>query len=344
MSIKQNDTGLTQMAENVLANYNIAPDQIRLIQNKGLKTLWEVAFKGRRMCLKRLRHSVDKAMFSVYAQVYIYNNGGNVPAVHLNRENNAITQYMDHLFVLYEWIEGRDLNFSDAFDLRLAMEGLARFHKASVGYRPPAEARTSSKLGKWPGQYRSMRDNMAKWKNLSMSKAGQQGYRSYLKHVDSVIEMADIAIKALDASPYSAAASVDNEQCPLCHQDYGEGNALLSEKGVFVLDLDGVTYDLPARDLRKLIGKQMEDNGWTDKSIASQILGSYEKNNGLSKQEKEILKIDLLFPHWFFAEVKNLFKKNKPVEDSKIERAARMEQAKFTMLQHNIGDIIVISG
>lgn len=333
MSMIQNDTDLTQMAENVLADYGIAPGQIRVIQNKGLKTLWEVVSKGRRMCLKRLRHSMDKAMFSVYAQIYICNNGGNVPEVFLNRENKAITQYMDYLFVLYEWIEGRDLNFGNASDLSLAMEGLARFHRASVGYRPPDEARTSSKLGRWPGQYLSMRDNMVKWKDLSMSKADQRGYRSYLKHVDPIIEMADIAIKALDASPYSSVTSIDNEQCPLCHQDYGKGNALLTEKGVFVLDLDGATYDLPARDLRKLIGKRMEDSGWTDKGIASQILGSYEKVNSLSKQQKEILKVDLMFPHWFFAEVKNLFKKNKPLEERKIERAAVMEQAKFPILE-----------
>jgi len=332
VSAVQNETDLTRMAEKVIANYNVIPGHIRLIQNKGLKTLWEVASGDRRMCLKRLRHTIDKAVFSVYAQVYVSSKGGNVPAVHLNREDKAITQYGDCLFVLYEWIEGRDLNFGSASDLRLAMEGLARFHKASVGYRPPDEARVSSKLGRWPEQYRSMRDNMVKWKDMAIAEAGQQGYRSYLRHVDSIVEMADTAIEALDASPYSTAASIGYELCPLCHQDYGKGNAILAEHGVFVLDLDGVTYDLPARDLRKLIGKRMEDSGWTDRGAALQILESYERVNGLSKEHKEILKVDLMFPHWFFAEVKNLFKKNKPLEGRKIERAAEMEQAKFSIL------------
>jgi spore coat protein I len=37
----------------------------------------------------------------------------------------------------------------------------------------------------------------------------------------------------------------------LCHQDYGKGNALLTDEGVMVIDLDNVSFDLPARDLRK---------------------------------------------------------------------------------------------
>jgi spore coat protein I len=42
----------------------------------------------------------------------------------------------------------------------------------------------------------------------------------------------------------------------LCHQDYGKGKRLThSRGGVYVIDLDGVTFDLPSRDLRKIIGK-----------------------------------------------------------------------------------------
>jgi len=333
MSNGESRKDLFELASSVLLNYDIIPDSIKIIQNKRLKTLWKFSYNDEVMCLKRLRHTVDKALFSVNAQIYIYNKGGNVPRIYLNSKGDAITEYMNQLFVLYGWIDGRDLNFSKLSDLSLAVEGLSKFHRASVGYRPPENARVSYKLGKWPEQYRSMQKRMTEWKDLALLKEGQPGYSCYLKYVDSITQMADTAIDALQESSYNLLTGIEFYQSPLCHQDYGEGNALLSEQEVYVLDLDGVTYDLPVRDLRKLTGKRMEDTDEWKEDMIESILGWYERNNTLSKQEKELLKIDLLFPHWFFGVVKNLFKKNKHVKDSKIQRVARLEQSKLSILQ-----------
>ena len=99
-----------------------------------------------------------------------------------------------------------------------------------------------------------------------------------------------------------------------------------------MLDLDGVTYDLAARDLRKIIGKQSEDGDGWNKDRVGRIVGWYEGGRKLSAEEKEILAIDLLFPHWFFAEVKNMYKKNKQVPASKIERAAAFEKSKVPVI------------
>ncbi len=333
MMEQQNAIDLVQLAKTVLLNYEIFPQQVQIIQNKGLKTLWKFSHNGGTMCLKRLRHSEDKALFSVYGQVHIYNNGGNVPRVFFNSDNSAITRHEGQIFVLYGWIDGRDLNFDNSHDLGLAMEGLARVHKASIGYNPPEGARVSSKLGKWPGQYLSMRTKLSEWKELALSKGQQPGYDCYLKHVDGIIEIADSAIEVIQNSPYELMTCMEKHKCPLCHQDYGKGNALLAGQEVYVLDLDGATHDLPARDLRKIIGKQMEDGGGWRQGRIKQIIEWYEKENKLSMEEKEILMIDLLFPHWFFAEVKDLFKKNKPITASKIERAAVFEKSKLDVLQ-----------
>ena len=332
MMEQQSNTHLTELAIEVLAEYGITPQQVQIIQNKGLKTLWKFSRGGEVFCLKRLRHPLERALFSVNAQLYIQNNGGNVPPVIVNKKGSAITLYGDQVFVLYGWIDGRDLNFNNQADLAMAVEGLARVHQASIGYKPPEWARVSSKLGKWPEQYRSMRDNLVQWKEESLQKKQDSAHGCYLKHVDSVLEIADMAIEALEKSPYNKLVSVEQELFPLCHQDYGKGNALLKGKDVYVLDLDGVTYDLAARDLRKIIGKQSEDGDGWNKDRIDRIVGWYEGGRKLSAEEKEMLIIDLLFPHWFFAEVKNLFKKNKPVPAGKVERAAAFEKSKVPVI------------
>ena len=332
MMERQNTDQLTQLAQKVLQYYGITPEGIRIIQSKGLKTLWKFSHEGMNMCLKRLRHSKEKVLFSVHAQMHINQRGGSVPDVILNQSGSAVTNHDGQLFVLYGWIDGRDLNFDNPGDLALAVEGLAGVHKASVGYKPPEGARVSSKLGKWPGQYQSMRTRLAEWKELARPRQ-QPNFQCFLKHAGRMLEIADRAIEAVHNSCYAALTGEEYSSYPLCHQDYGRGNVLWSDGKAYVLDFDGVTYDLVARDLRKIIGKQMEDGGGWNGARINEIIKWYENGNKLTDEEKEILTVDLMFPHWFFAEVKDLFKKNKPVPAGKIERAARFEEAKIPVLK-----------
>lgn len=333
MTTKNNSTELKELAQNVLSYYEISPDNLTIIQNNGLKTLWKVTHNNQLKCLKRLKHTKDKALFTVNAQRHVFENGGKVPEVYLNNQGEPITEYMDQLFVLYEWIEGSDLFFNRPVDLSLALQGLSKFHVFSKGYQSPEGAKVSSKLGRWPEQYDSMMRRMMKWKEEAKLKPQHPSYKSYLQYIDSIIDLANQALDALNQSSYGVLTDIELSASTLCHQDYGEGNVIKSSGGIYVIDLDGVTYDLVIRDLRKIIGKRMEKGGNWNLNQIEAILKSYEKHNPLSLQEKEVLKADLLFPHWFFAKTKNMFKKNKPVKPSEITKIGELEAKKLLVLK-----------
>ena len=107
---------------------------------------------------------------------------------------------------------------------------------------------------------------------------------------------------------------------------------MLSEGKGIVIDLDSVTYDLPARDLRKILVKRMlKLNDFSINSFET-ILKYYELNNILSMDQREVLKIDLMFPHLFFGLIKNLHKNLKPVSNDRISSIANFEQNKFSSL------------
>lgn len=319
---------LEDTAREVLMQYDVKAKNIQVIQQGGVKTVWKVSAENGSLCLKRLNKSPEKALFSVEAQKYIKSNGGYVPGVIANRGSEAITYFNDELFVLYEWIEGKQLNFGKQEDFKAAMEGLARFHKCSKGYNPPENARVSTKLAKWPDQYRSMLRRLNEWKSISRLKAGTAVFDAYLKWADQIIELGEKAIQYLEASHYSALSAPGSPAVVMCHQDYGKGNALLTSKGICVLDLDGVTFELAARDLRKVILKTMENQGKWNESIMTDILTWYEKGNALSPDEKQMVYIDSLFPHSFFGAVKNQFQKNKPVKAESVEKTGSIEMSK----------------
>lgn len=330
--VAESKNSLVNLAGQVLSYYRLKPGSISVVQSGSVKTVWRVIAGEKTYCLKRLGHSIDKAQFSVSAQDYIRQKGGNVPAIIHSSQGNRIVEHNGELFVLYEWIDGSDLNFRLASDLQAALQGLAKFHTASRGYAASAEARVSTKLGKWPEQYASMRNRLAAWKEEALPKNRITSHSAFLKHADRIMEMADNSLELLSRSQY-AKLSANPAAAVLCHQDYGPGNALKTPSGVYVLDLDGVTYDFAARDLRKIIGKQAEMRGKWDASMISQVLDAYLRINPLSDSEKELLYIDLLFPHWFFGLIKNQYQNSKLLKSDEIERMSALEQSKVPVLK-----------
>lgn len=322
-----------QLAKKVLLKYKIMPENLKMMQSKGLKTLWKLMYKNTPLCLKRLNHSLEQSLFSVNAQIYIFNNGGNVPKVYANAKGNPITEYNGEFFVLYSWVHGRDMNLDDPIDLALALRSLSKFHADSIGYEPPTTAKISSKLGNWPRQYESMKNRMLKIKEICKQNPNIPSYSSYINNVDPIIEICNKALRFIDGSPYSDLCNIEQKESCLCHQDFGTGNVMLSKKLSTVIDLDGVTYDLPARDLRKIIGKRMlKFNDYSIKNIET-ILKCYETNIILSPKHKEVLKIDLMFPHWFFGLIKSIHKSDALINSDKISSIAKFEQNKFSVLQ-----------
>lgn len=329
--VEQN-MSMEDIARSVLAQYDVAPVKIQIIQQGGIKTVWRIILGKDELCLKRLNKSLDKAIFSVEAQKYIKANGGLVPGIIDNKQGKSITEYNNELFVLYEWVDGKQLNFNVEEDFKAAMEGLALFHKCSQGYEPPQEARVSTKLSKWPEQYRSMLNRMNEWKNTAHQNAGVAIYNTYLTWIDPIIALGERAIQYLERSRYGELSCLGSSSVVLCHQDFGKGNALLTPKGVYVLDLDGVTFELAARDLRKIILKTMENQSGLNERAMKNIIAWYEKGNMLSVDEKKMVYIDSLFPHGFFGCVKNQFIKNKSVKASSIEQIAQLELSKQNIL------------
>jgi spore coat protein I len=338
-STGNSDRTLEQLALKVLEQYGIQPENMVVVQSGSIKTVWKIRTAGRTLCLKRLRQTIDKALFSVNAQIYVKSNGGLVPGVISDRNRQPIVQYNDQLFVLYEWINGTDLNFGSPAELRQAVQGLARFHIASMGYRPEGESRVSTKLGKWPEQYISMKNKLTSWKETAAhSPSSVQGLAhstasTYLKSADSMINLAQQAIGRIEQSRYARISEINSGSVVLCHQDYGKGNAIALGSDIYVLDLDGVTYDLPARDLRKIIGKISENRGQWQAGTIQEILGWYAGVNPQNEDERDALFIDLLFPHWFYGLVKNQFQGGKSLKAAEIERIAKLEESKITILK-----------
>ncbi len=343
---------LDALAGEILPLYGIAPTRATVIQAGDVKTVWKIERDhGRPLCLKRLRHTMEKAVFAAGAQKYVFAHGGPVPRILATQRGDDLAARDGQLFALYEWVDGEPISLDTGRELRAALHGLAHFHRSSRGYVPPEGDRVSTKLGRWPHHYDSMRRRLIDWKGKARStldaQDGAEGadateatvpflsreyLDAYLREVDGFVTLAAEAEERLASSRY-AELTVHTSQQGLCHQDFGPGNALQTSNGVIILDLDGVTFDLPARDLRKIIMKRASTRGKWDEPDIREVLSFYGEANPLSAAEQEILFIDLLYPHEFHDTVKNPFHKEKPSTAGELRRTASLARAKVDLLR-----------
>lgn len=314
-------------------NYpHITVTEIKVIQGGGIKTVWKLETSIGTVCLKRIRKSIPIVKFTTAAQAYLYAKGALVCSIIPTKDGELFFVHEGYALVLYSWIDGSDLEMDkNPEHLYTGLKGLAQFHQDSVGFIPPDDCETYDRMGVWPDHYSKMIEELKQWKSDAEKKTSEF-HQIYVQTVDEMIGRAEQALQLLQSSCYSEWIHSIGEYGYLCHQDYGKGNALQTDKGVYVLDLDNLTYDIPLRDVRKLITKRMEELGWNPEEL-EHLINCYESILPLTPGQKQILYIDLLFPHKYYGYVKNPFKKGEQGEVKKLLKGYQFDLEALPVLQ-----------
>jgi spore coat protein I len=328
-----NNTDLTLGKKLMNENYpQITVTAIKVIQGGGIKTVWKLETSIGTVCLKRIRKPIPIVQFTTAAQTYLHAKGALVCSIIPTKDGELYFVHEGYALVLYSWIDGSDLEMDkNPEHLYAGLRGLAQFHQDSVGFIPPDGYETYDRMGVWPDHYSKMLEELKQWKSDSEKKTSEF-HKVYVQTADEMIGRAEQAIQLLQSSCYAEWNVAIGKYGYLCHQDYGKGNALQTDKGVYVLDLDNLTYDIPLRDVRKLITKRMEELGWNLEEL-DRLINCYEAILPLSPEQKQVLYIDLLFPHKFYGYAKNPFKKGEPGEVKKLLKGYQFDLEAWPVLQ-----------
>ncbi len=76
--------------------------------------------------------------------------------------------------------------------------------------------------------------------------------------------------------------------------------------GIWIIDLDGVAFDLPIRDLRKLISSTMDDMGVWDLTWIRGMINAYNEANPIEPDLYQVLLVDMSLPNEFYKHVKEM--------------------------------------
>ncbi|AGT31162.1 spore coat protein [Geobacillus genomosp. 3] len=331
---------LIHMARLLLKQWDVEARAIDVVQSGQMALVWKVHTDDGPKCLKRIHRPEKKALFSIYAQDVLAKKGLYVPRIIKTRDHRLFKKYGPFLFVLYDWIEGTPFDLTVRDDLTAMINALAHFHVQSTGYEPPPGVPVFSKLGKWPKHYMKRCRQLEAWKQLAALDRDDPFSRLYLEEIDRFIERGEEVLQQLLESHYEAWVEQLKKRPSLCHQDYGTGNSLRGEDGnVWIIDLDTAAFDLPIRDVRKMMAPLLFETDRQGKAKADMVLEAYEAVRPLATKEKKVLFIDLLFPYDLHELAVEKYIRNVPLAEAELAETMAYEQTKWEEISRRLASL-----
>ncbi|WP_419394309.1 CotS family spore coat protein [Cytobacillus praedii] len=300
---------ITELANDVLQSYDFAVQSIEVVTTKPDKggAIWKLETSSGPKSLKLLHRRPTRSLFSLGAQEYLVNvQKARVPPIIKTKDGAPYVEAGGKLWFVAEWILPLEPVTKDLDGAKLLCSALGEFHRLTKGYVPPQGAETASRLFKWPKSYEKIMNKMDWFRNIGKAYEEMPASPYLLNVIDVFEKQARNSLERLNESSYWELAQQGNEYWGLVHQDYGWSNGQMGPNGMWIIDLDGVAYDLPIRDLTKLITGTMADLYNWDASWIREMIKAYNEEYPISPKLYDILMIDLSLPNEFYKNIKEV--------------------------------------
>lgn len=232
-------------------------------------------------------------------------------------------------YVLYEYIKGKPHSLKNSKRLIEAVKVIAYFHRRSRGLTYPADLEIYSHLN-WLKEYEKRLKNMKKWAEKHRHSSDKKK-QLILRYLPFFHKMGEKARNLLKQSSYSSLAATPYEQQSLVHGDFHQVNLIRQGDKLVLIDFEDVRYDFPSKDLLRILSMYTRHHS-LKRSTLKQMFKAYEQINPLSKDAKQVLLIDLMFPHIFEHMLRK--KKYKGSYDY-VRHVIKQEKRKVNWVKHH---------
>ncbi|MEA4903132.1 CotS family spore coat protein [Desulfitobacterium sp.] len=301
---------IDDLAQQVMRNYDMVVFSKEVITTKSDKggAIWKIKTDKGPRSLKLLHRKPIRSLFSIGAQDYLVKQGARVPELKTTKEGTLYINKGGKLWIVTDWIEPLTPASKDIEGACALCYGLGEFHKYSRGYTPPMGSQKASRLYRWSAYYNKIIQKFDWFRHIARVYTEIESSQFLLEAIERFEHQAINSLTYLEQqSSYAQMISKGETYWGLVHQDYGWSNGQLGPGGLWVIDLDGVAYDLPIRDLRKLISGTMDDMGRWDVQWIQAMIDSYHQANPMDRETYDVLINDLAFPNEFYKQINELF-------------------------------------
>ncbi|NHN30200.1 phosphotransferase [Paenibacillus agricola] len=284
--------------------------------------------------LKSLFLTPDRQQFITQTEQMLVQKGLEVaaPIPTLNGELSMI--YKGAPYVLYEWIDGKQAQLHHPDHLGAIVKMMAKFHHISRSLIFPPHIKIEAPPDRWK-EYEQRRQTMKHW--LRKHKNSETPIDDIIKdYIPFFCKIAKKALKGLRKA--SASYEHDIRKVYTCeslvHGDLHHCNVIY-RKGTgkpTMIDFEDVRYDLPSKDLLRIFSMYKKYTPFNKKEFIY-MMKTYERNNPLSPEVKNLVYIDMLFPHIFERMLRKKIYKKKSAQI--IKKQIKREKDKAICVYQN---------
>ncbi len=215
-----------------------------------------------------------------------------------------------YAYSLFDWIEGRQVDFSNPAEIKKSAMILADFHQKSRGFQPPEHSNMRNRLGKCLAQFQDRYQDLKNYQREALKNPKDSFAKVYLKSSPLFLAMAKQAINKIENSDYQQLVTNASLTKPFCHGDPAARNFIITPyNDVFLIDYDSCRLDLPIMDLIKLTRRVLKRESWNFQT-ARLLIDSYHQIKPISPSELAVIKGVFFFPQKFWR-ITNRYYENK---------------------------------
>ncbi|NLU50268.1 MAG: CotS family spore coat protein [Syntrophomonadaceae bacterium] len=327
-----------EFVASIMQNYGLEVYGSILLSDKNKKATWQLHTSQGNKILKKVPGTEDRVRFIAEATFYLQEAGVNVPRLEKTKTGELVAAHNGSYYVVMDWIGGSKPDLGNVAETCSVLQALGQFHRDSRGFKTAIDNGTRSHLGDWP---RSMQRYNERLRDF-LAKARQRSDRFselFSEQAGHFIARGEETLQRLADSAYHDWVKRVERDGNLCHQDFAPRNLRIQADGtVAVFDMDSVTFDLPARDLRKVFNKLGKKTKSWDVKIIQKLLSCYQRTNPLSRAEWEVVFLDLWYPHLFYGVISKFYEGRAPdwSEEKfikKLQEIVRVERDKEPVLR-----------
>jgi CotS family spore coat protein len=155
-------------------------------------------------CLKKISYGVQKLMYIYKAKEHIIKNGfERIDRNVLTPQGTPYAFVNDDIYVVTDWIEGRECDFKKEEELAVAARTLADFHLHARGFTPDDDSTVRNDVGKMPHTFEKRLSTLKKMQDIARKNKRKTDFDMlYLSNVEFYIKLAQRAIKSFNLDSY----------------------------------------------------------------------------------------------------------------------------------------------
>lgn len=269
-----------------------------------------VTDKGNKI-IKRVTYNEEELEFLQKNIDYLKSNGfDRIINFYKNKQGKVITSWKKKNYIVMDLIEGRECDYINPLDIRLAVKSLAELHNASKNIEVDVDSKKFMGF-KLINLFENKLKDLIKIKNEFNSYENKNEFHNvFLSNVDNQIERMELGITVLKNSKYEELCR-SGDNFILCHHDLAYHNILVFNEEGYFIDFDYSIIDLRVHDLCNFINKATKHSCF-DFEVLKLIIDEYNKNtNPLTRDEYEVLYGMLCFPQGFYSISSDYFYRKK---------------------------------